>query len=149
MKEIRMQIKMTFLTIFTLILLIGCSDERLTAPSSSTIAISPDSVSITSCGLSAWHTKYFTITVVDSEGMPMNGIDITVTSIWASPDTSNLIRLYKGETFSTSPITVTTDDSGKYDLKTALNVGCSAWTANVEVRTGTVFGSAAIAVDVP
>jgi len=80
------------------ILLKGCGNEMPQAPDGSTITISPSSTGDISCGTSTTPLVIpYGVTVKDVKGIPLNGVQVTISGGWALPFVPTLY------TFSTDP----------------------------------------------
>ncbi|MEW6216016.1 MAG: hypothetical protein AB1478_12570 [Nitrospirota bacterium] len=130
----------------------GCGGS-VSAPPDSTITINPETVTITDSGDEATHTQYFTILVKDSNGTPLGDIKITISFPWAKPDPTDLVQLYKCEDPKcetpeavNSPFDAETDESGTYTLRFDYQSGWLEYKGDVEVRSGSAFGSATFEV---
>jgi len=141
-------IKSAFLPVclFILSLIAGCGSG--VAPSDGSIEINPSSLNIThSGGTASTYTTYFTITVKDSEGNPLNGVDVSIFFPWANPAPSYVVQLYDGATAVNSPFTVKTDKNGIYNLRFDYLLGGTLdYKGDLEVRSGSVFATSTVTV---
>lgn len=125
----------------------GCGAGGGSAPPGSTITINPSSMTYTVTD-GNWWTQYYTITVEDSTGNPINGAKITITYTWATASFSNCVQLYNGSTKVYSPFDAETDEFGVYNLRfdfygsdTCANKG------DIEVRSGDAFVTASFSLN--
>lgn len=126
----------------------GCSkSDSVTAPSGSTITINPSDLTVTDSSetVRTW-TAYFTITVTDNNGNPMNDTDVSIFFPWAVPQ-GTVVQLYDGNTPKNSPFTAKTDENGVYNLRfDYMSGGGLDYFGNLEVRTGSSFTSIEVTV---
>ncbi len=124
----------------------GSADDL--APFDGVITINPDSVDVTDGGtVLQSHTQLFTISVTDKDGIPVGPIKLNISYMWATPDPYGAVQLYDGNTPQDSPMNVYTDDYGVYNLRVDFTSGEGReYTADVEVRSGSVYDSATISV---
>lgn len=130
-----------------LIVIGGCQPGNVTAPSGGSIEFSPSEITVTDQGsVINTFTAYLTIVVYDSNLQPMNGQDITIFYPWAVPQ-ATVVQLYDGATPVNSPFTAKTDSNGLYHLRVDyMSGGGLAYFGELEVRSGTNFGTASIQV---
>ena len=125
----------------------GVGDGGVSAPPDATITINPGSVSINDGTTTpSWHTQYFTILVENSNGDPLGDIEVWISFPWAVTDTFGAVQLYDGKTPVKSPFKAKTDDFGVYQLRFDYQLGIGSYTGNLEVRSGSAFGSASFGV---
>ncbi len=141
------------LPLIAILFLWSCGD--VSAPPGSTITIDPPSVSIESViekdGSSPVRTAttYYTVSVVDKDGNPVGNVKLSISFIWASPNSSNVVQLYKGDTPVDSPFEATTDEFGSYKFKMDfISGGTYEYTGDLEVRSGANFASSTLDVTV-
>ncbi len=141
------------LPLIAILFLWSCGD--VSAPPGSTITIDPPSLSITSVsnenGTSPviTATKYYTVSVVDKDGNPVGNVKLSISFIWASPNSSNVVQLYKGDTKVDSPFEATTDEFGSYKFRMDfISGGAYEYTGDLEVRSGAAFASSTLDVTV-
>jgi hypothetical protein len=121
----------------------GC----VSAPEGATITISPSSIDVTDATSLAWHTAYFQIKVTDENGIPLNDVELWISFIWAVPDEAGYVQLYDGDIPKNSPMKVCTDEDGVYNLTFRFQSGGGRdYYADLEVRSGSVYGSASFTV---
>lgn len=135
--------------ILGLISILGCGKgESFTAPSGSTITINPSSVSVTDGSSTAsTHSQPFTITVLDSNGKPMNDTEISIFFQWAVPDIAGVVQLYDGSTPKNSPFTAVTDENGVYNLRFDYQSGGGlSYKGDLEVRSASAFAKATVEI---
>ncbi len=119
----------------------------VSAPPGATITITPSTVSITDGTTEpTWHTQYFTISVKNSKGDPLGDIEIWISYPLAVPDSAGVVQLYDGNTPVNSPFKAKTDDFGVYQLRFDYQLGVGSYKGNLEVRSGSAFGSASFDV---
>jgi hypothetical protein len=129
----------------------GCGEK--TVPEGTVITIYPDKVEVTdSTATPSVSTQYFRIVVTkkDINGiiLPVNDAEIWIDFMWAVPDAVSLVQLYEGDTPVDSPMSVKTDDHGVYNLRVDfLHGGGLKYTGDVEISSGSAFGSAEFSVD--
>lgn len=131
-----------------LISILGCGDGGSSSPSKSTMTINPATVSVTDgSGTVSTHSQSFTITVLDSNGKPMNEQEITISFPWAVPDSAGVVQLYDGNTPVNSPFKAETDKFGVYNLRFDYQTGGGlAYKGDIEVRSATVYAKASVEV---
>lgn len=125
----------------------GCKPGSVTAPSGSNITVNPSDITVTDSGPSirTW-TGYFTITVKDSFGKPMNDTDVSIFFPWAVPQ-GTVVQLYDGNTPKNSPFTAKTDENGVYNLRLDYSSGGGLdYFGDLEVRSGSSFTSVTVTV---
>lgn len=135
-------------TSFLLLAVAGCGD-KLTAPSGSAISISPDSFAppADTSSATSTHSQYFTISLKDADGKPLKNREISIFFPYAVPDSSSYAQLYDGSTPKNSPFTANTNMDGVYYLRIDyLSGGGISYSGNLEIRSGSVFGSATITI---
>lgn len=120
----------------------------VSAPVGATITIFPSEVSVKDTSAPAvWHRTTFTITVTDKNGIPLNDVEIWISYQWAVPDSTGLVQLYDGGTPKNSPMSAVTDGNGVYQLRFEYQSGGGLeYTADLEVRSGSISGSATFSV---
>lgn len=125
----------------------GCGAGGGSAPPGSTITINPSSMSVTDDSTTArWFTVFFTITVKDSNGNPINDAKISILYPWAVPNL-DVVRLYDGSTAKNSPFDAYTDEFGVYTLRFDYQSGGGLeYTGDLEVRSGDVYATASVDV---
>lgn len=130
----------TFLLMF--VPMWGCTPNSVTAPSGSTITISPSDLTVNNSSATvSTYTAYFTITVTDSNGKPMNGTDVSIFFPWAVPQGA-VVQLYDGTTPKDSPFTAKTNSNGFYNLRIDyLSGGGLDYWGDLELRCGSSFKS--------
>lgn len=141
------------------IMLLACGTPN-SAPSGSTITVGPGkTLALTkaltvasTCPASPYYPQsdqQVVITVKDSAGTPLAGVDIDVAL------DSNPIELYDGfiaatnvtATPVTSPIRMKTGADGTKDVTVRFYAGCNApYSSNLNVYSGSAYGSATYAV---
>lgn len=125
----------------------GCSGDKITAPTGSAVSINPVSMTVTDTNPSATHTQYFTITIKDEKGNPVQNAEVSISLPLAVPDPLGYAQLYDGSTQKSSPFTATTNADGVYYLRVDYLSGVGvSFTSNLEIRSGSAFASAAISV---
>jgi len=132
----------------------GGSEE---APAEATITINPSSLSY--AGGDALTTtasafvQQFIIVAKDPAGIPLRNVDLTIFYPFASPG-GNVVQFYDGDPSQDapaqdSPMSVTTDENGSYTLFiTFLANGGLEYSADIQVSSGAVYGSATFEVTV-
>lgn len=134
-------------TTFLILAIAGCSGDKITAPTGSTISINPPSLPVTDTNTASTHTEYFTITVKDDKGNPVQSAEVSISLPVAFPDPLGYAQLYDGSTQKSSPFTATTNADGVYYLRVDYRSGVGvSFTSNLEIRSGSAFASAAISV---
>lgn len=97
--------------------LLTCGDGS-PAPAGSVIKITPGSVSREVNSETAFKTtQYFNISVTNENGIPYDCIELTIDFPLAVPHVYGIVQLYNGTTATDSPMTVTTDEYGVYNLR--------------------------------
>ncbi len=133
--------------ILLILAIAGCSGDKVTAPTGSTVSINPVSVTVTDANPSAYHPQYFTITIKDEKGNPVQNAEVSISFPVAVPDSLGYAQLYDGSTPKNSPLTATTNADGVYYLRMdLLSGGGVSYTTNLEIRSGSAFASATITV---
>ena len=116
-----------------LFVMMGCGGEDNSAPADATITIAPTEITVTDGSLWDVHRQPWLITVKDPNGIPLRGVELRISFIWASPDgrydsllfdvdncdginETPLAQLNDGNTPVDSPMTVSTDEDGSYIL---------------------------------
>ncbi len=172
MKKIKLIHKLMMLAL-PVLLLAGCGSGS-PAPIGATISISPDKIDWVGAGKGAvgapacapsgadrWAYDPFTITVIGSNGRPIQSIDVDYTlslTLETSTDGAggagvDLQRLYLGPATGTNPPpvrirgagTLQTDINGKIQLIVGTDVDC-IHTASLTVHTGSSYTNAPIDV---
>ena len=131
-----------FMALFVLFALAACgSNNSISAPYGSTITINPTDTSVTDKGsVITTHTQFYTITVLDQNGQPMNNAKITISFPWAYPDSASAVTLYDGNSPQNSPFDAKTDSFGIYTLRfDYVSGGGLSYFGNLEVRSGTAY----------
>jgi len=130
------------------IFLFSCGEDDVCPPPESTISLSPESLDITDAGPNQQiHTTYFTINVADNNGIPIKHAKLSISFIWAVPDSYQVVQLYDGDTPVNSPFNTETDEFGVYYLKVDfLSGGGLEYFGDVEVRACGIFGSATVTI---
>ncbi len=119
------------------------------APETATITINPSSVKITD-GTSGVNTttQYFIITVKDENGIPLKNVEVWISYLWAAPNAYDFVQLYDGDDAEDSPMNVTTDENGAYNLRFDFKSGGGLeYSADLEVSSGSVYNSAEFKVE--
>ncbi|MEW6599598.1 MAG: hypothetical protein AB1499_01370 [Nitrospirota bacterium] len=144
-----------------LFIIIGCGGGGVEggseeAPAEATITITPPSGSYVggdeTTTVGAFVHK-FTIVVKDANGIPLRNVDLTIFYPFAVPG-SNVVQFYDGDPSQgapaqDSPMTVTTDGNGSYTLfMVFLANGNQEYSADLQVNSGAVYGSATFEVTV-
>jgi hypothetical protein len=128
---------------------LGCGqlkpDECKSASDGATITINPSSFTVTDPH-DVWRTVPFTITVKDADSNPLNSTRIVIFHAYAVPDWHGFVQLYNGSTPVNSPFEACTDDFGVYNLRLDYDAG-TAFTGDLEVRSGTAFAIASLSVN--
>lgn len=140
------------LLMFFISIINGCGEgDTVTAPYGSVIQVQPASVAIVSGGAPTYSDNYFTITVVDKFGKPMNGIELFIDYTWAVPDPgTGYIILYDNNVPVNAPMKVVTDDSGSYHLRIEFLHGGYEYSGDIQVvSAGAEQGYIEFAVSVP
>jgi len=128
------------------LILWGCGGNS--APSGSVITVNPSSNTVTdgSTDVSS-HTLFYTISLVNSSGVPLGHTRISISFIWANPDVINVVQLFDGNTPRKSPFDAETDDFGVYILRLDFQSGGGLkYNADVEVRSGASFAKSTLTV---
>ncbi len=136
------------LALLSFLLVGGCGEAP--APRDATITITSEGT-VTDGGLTAqWHSTIFTISVKDAAGYPLNDVKIWISYPWAVPDAYRFVQLYDDTTPKDSPFSATTDENGVYNLRfDFLSGGGLEYYGDLEVRSGSVYSSAAFEVKAP
>ncbi|HEY4716162.1 MAG TPA: hypothetical protein VII00_03585 [bacterium] len=143
-----------FMPIFIIILASGqCANV---APYESTISITPDGVDLQDT-FHEYLNQQFVITVTDKDDVPLNGVEITISFIFApnyscpvsSCLSAPIIELVdKDNNVVNSPFTTTTGEDGTYTITTRIYSGSWSFVGDLEVRSGaTGFNSVEIKVN--
>lgn len=125
-----------FLLLISFILMInGCGEgDTVTAPYGSVIQVQPDSFTVTSGLAPTYSETYFTITVVDEFGDPMNNVELFIDYVWAVPDPgTGYVILYDNNAAVNSPMKVFTDDSGSYHLRVDFLHGGLEYSGDIQI----------------
>ncbi len=119
------------------------------APATATITVSPTEFELSDGTATAtWSTHFFSIVVKDAQGRPLNDVDLDISYVWAVPNSAGYVQLYDGNTPVDSPMEATTDEHGQYHLRFDFQSGGGlVYSASLEVRSGSLFGSADFSVD--
>lgn len=127
----------------------GGGGNDVVAPAESTITISgaPETISIGTSSTSWYEYCCFVIVVKDANGIPLNGVDLSISYPWAIPNPPGLVQFYDGNTPKDSPLNVTTDENGAYYLKIGYQGGLVTYTGSIIVVSGSVSTTATFAVD--
>jgi hypothetical protein len=146
--------KVTARLLFIGLLLLTCAacgpNKGISAPSGSTIAINPTTISYTAVvsagsdtSSQGWQSTSFLITLTDSNGDPVNNATLHITF-----DTLNdYIQFYDGEATTGYPFDATTDAYGTYSLRFDFEAGGGlTYSGNIEVSSGTAYNSVPISV---
>lgn len=141
-------------------LLQGCGDKTSSAPSNSSIGISPNGVawdvgSTPGCSGTVYNFTLFTITVRDSFGNPMDNVtiyvDLDLASSTASPGIQ-VMYLADADVAQKVPVQVPyetkTGEFGTKNVQVFVDLGCE-YTGSLKVYSGTAFGSVEIVVAGP
>ncbi|MBI5663843.1 MAG: hypothetical protein HZC49_01950 [Nitrospirae bacterium] len=116
--------------------LLSCGDGS-SAPEDATITVSPATESIIDGTTgTAWDTYFFSISVKNSDGIPLDCIKLNITYPWAIPSEAGLVQFFDGDTPKDNPMTATTDDNGTFYLKIRYQRGEVAYTGNLMVVSG-------------
>jgi hypothetical protein len=141
--------KILILTICCLALsLILCGCGGGSAPPGSAITVNPSSNTVTDGSTDvSTQTLFYTISLVDAAGKPLGHTRISISFIWANPNTFNVVQLFDGTTPKKSPFDAETDDFGVYILRLDFQSGGGLkYTGNIEVRSGASVGSSTLNV---
>lgn len=139
---------LTQIVIILIPLLLACGSDKndcSSAPSGATISISPSSYTVTEPH-AVWRTVYFTLTVADATGSPLNKTRLNIFHQYAFPDWHGFIQLYDGSTPVNAPFNACTDNYGTYSLRLDYD-GASSFLGDLEVRSGSAFATATIQVN--
>jgi hypothetical protein len=121
--------------------LMGCGkDSTLTAPSGSTIAISPTTITATIAADSKWDIS---VSVTDADGKPVNGAKVYITGAFAVPRTLPRYQFYSrigGVNPVNSGFRGTTDANGVYSFSIKVYTG-AAFTDSINISSGSVSES--------
>lgn len=97
--------------------LFSCGDGT-PAPAGSIIKVTPGEVSREVNSETVFETtQIFSISVTNENGIPYDCIELNIDFPLAVPHVYGLVQLYDGTTKKDSPMTVTTDEYGVYNLK--------------------------------
>jgi len=126
----------------------GGSNSNTNAPVKATITVNPEEVSVTDGTASIDTTsQFFYIVVKNENGIPYDEVEITISYLWAVPNKNALVQFYDGDDKVDSPMTVETDSNGTYKLRMDFKSGGGlAYSGNLQVSSGSVFGSASFEV---
>ncbi len=95
----------------------------------------------------SWSTQNFHISVKTDLGIPLSDVNLYISYILAVPNSFGYVQLYDCDTAKNSPMMVKTDINGTYNLRFDFQSGGGlAYTGNVQVISGSVFGSRGFAV---
>lgn len=137
-------------------LIIGCgsdyTDFEHNAPDGAVIVVSPDTVDI-SAG-DGVVVQPFSVVVRDSSDQPLNGIKVIITGGFAYPFVPSLYSFFdKNGNQKASGFTGVTDAAGVYNFTISIPVTAisstgspffNSFTDEIEVRSGTAFGTAEV-----
>lgn len=155
--------KVYFLVPIFSLFIISCDPGNPAAPYGSKITINPSEVTIeyTESTMTVtidsteveytwfgptWYTQYYQIVVTDENGKPMDGVNINISYLWASPSRYYAVQFYHNGERVSSPFTAKTDKYGAYNLRVDFHVGAGEYKADIEVRSGANFGSSTFEV---
>ena len=127
----------------------GCGGQTADAPLGSTITIDPEEVSVSNSFVdSTWSTSHFQISVKNENGIPLNNVKLWISFVYAVPHEYGFAQLYDGDTLKDSPMSVTTDENGVYNLRFDYQEGGGLeYSADILVNSGSASASAEIKVD--
>lgn len=131
----------------------GGGDDIENAPVDATITINPSEFNLSdSTGFTTTHSEYFNIVVEDANGFLLENIRLTISFVWAVvpvvPDVYGVVQFYHGGSPVDSPFNALTDDDGAYLLRMDFDSGDGlAYTATLQVTSGSAYGSANFEVD--
>lgn len=138
------------LLMLSLILIIGAIQCEDVAPDDAEITINPTSGDYKNTTDEFFH-QTFTISVKDSKGVPLNGVEITIEFVWApnyscpEPNCVPVLKLIdKDNKEVSSPFTTRTLDNGTYPITLRLYASGYSYEADLVVRSGTAYASAKI-----
>ena len=141
----------------------GCGGEGNGAPDGSAVTISPSGatwkVAGPGCAGTDFNFHVFNITVRNSDGVPLNNVDLYVTLDLAANNatTAQIMRLYDDPEWQggsstlpqnqkSTPYVTKTDGYGSKRLVVGVDIGGCTYTGSLNVYSGTAFGSASISV---
>jgi hypothetical protein len=118
------------------------------APAEGKITISgaPGTITITDIATNWYEYCCFVIVVKDSNGIPLNNVNLSISYPWAIPNPPGLVQLYDGDAPQDSPMDVTTDENGAYYLKIGYKGGLLDYTGSVLVVSGSLSATATFEV---
>lgn len=163
----RFGVRYTIIFLIPIVLLFtGCGTDidsptgEIIAPPGSMIVINPESYEIKDGSLLPLpHYTTFSISVINPEGQPIGKVRLKISYQWATPDISGVVQLYDGfcsdnypptNPPKNSPMDAVTDDYGVYYLCVGYQSGGGLeYYADIQVYSGTVYGSAELKVTVP
>ncbi len=119
------------------------------APATATMTISPSSFTFTdSTTTQSETTQTFSIVVKNAQGIPLNDVDIWISSLLAAPNAFDVIQLHDGNNEEGSPMKVKTDDNGVYILRVDFKHGNSlSYSSPIQVVSASISASADFDVD--
>lgn len=155
----RLTVKLVSILVLVLIvspvvLLESCGSKKSqnTLPALSTITIGPDH---TQLGIAADTTVNFTVVARYSDGSPMPNANIKISGSFAAPRNNAHYQFYldpdgpsnpNGNTPVDSGFTIVTDDSGSYMFSAVIFLATGTFGDTIVGTSGTVIGTATIAV---
>ncbi len=119
------------------------------APVDATITIIPVEIAYSDgTGTVTTSSEQFTIAVKDANGIPLNDVEIWISYVWAIPNEYALVQLFDGDNPKDSPMSVTTDINGVYNLRFDFQSGGGlSYLADLVVTSGSVSASTEFSVD--
>ncbi|MBI5408939.1 MAG: hypothetical protein HZA14_06205 [Nitrospirae bacterium] len=122
------------------------------APADSDIAItvSPDEATITDGSSTTVVDTYYFQIVVKKGDIPLRDVNLSISFPWAVPSPAGAVQLYDGATKVDSPMNVTTDANGAYNLRfDYIRGGGVEYKGDLFVVSGSKSASATFEVALP
>jgi hypothetical protein len=124
----------------------GLGDACDTSIGSTITITGPDNITDITPSTST-DTAFFAIVVKNQSGVPLANVEISITYPWAVPNPAALVQLFDGNnTQQDSPMSVTTDANGTFNLRMDYQRGLVDYTGTIQVTSGSVIGTADFSV---
>ncbi len=121
----------------------GSNNDNVTVPYDGSITIQPGDTSYTFGGgrRPFVGTQYYTITVKNAKGIPLNDVVVWIDFAWAVPSPVGTIQFFDSDDNPTdAPMNATTDENGVYVLKMKYDGGCGySYFADLMAHSGSVY----------
>ena len=121
----------------------GSANDNVTVPYDGSITIQPGDTTYTFGPRVAPFTDShnFTITVFNSNGIPLDGVLVWMDFAWAAPNPGYTVQFYDSDgDKKNAPMNATTDKNGVYVLRMDYDGGCGmGYFADLIVNSGSVY----------